>query len=266
MGEIAYFLAKRQGVSREDLERFGLAGVSGGMGPQSISTSKGPSGQGGVLLSFSKETPRPSTAREWRKAVRGDFWLGFDPEDPPGPEDLARPRQVAGHLVTMRGGGQWMIPVARSFPIGTALPQIIVLDESGKVTTETVPEYVDVSRKAERIWSALSQALADCAERRAAGEEDAQALWSISLQERFEIAVEALSVNYRVEADEVSLLKIMEDAHQDQILHALIDWPTVEQWAKKNSLPESSPTTDGEAANSGTTGPPSATSKSSGER
>jgi len=267
MGSILYFIAGEAGAAEAVLRARNLSGVLAGLKPTTRGIYNGPEGKSGVLLAGnpSGDIGYFPDRQTWRKGTRGDFWLGFDPEDPPTPEDLARPRLVSGHTVEMRGGGKWTIPVARSFPVGTGLPQIIVLDETGTVTTETVPEFVDLSRRAEKIWTAMIEAAAAAEEKRAAGDETAVAVWSISFAERFEIAVAALAVNYRLEADEISLLKIMEGIHQDQILYALVDGPALDLFAKKNSIPESSPTTDGEAASCPTTAPPSATSKSCGE-
>jgi hypothetical protein len=52
--------------------------------------------------------------QEWREVKRvgySTYWIGWMRDARPGPDDLARPRQLRGWPVRLADGNQWMVPV-----------------------------------------------------------------------------------------------------------------------------------------------------------
>lgn len=47
----------------------------------------------------------------WRRSLCDRFWLGWDRDNPPGPNDLRNDYSVAGVPVELRDGNLWMIPL-----------------------------------------------------------------------------------------------------------------------------------------------------------
>ena len=84
--------------------------------------TSGPGGLGGVIYSDgSGRTGYYPDVQDWSES--GLFWIGVD-RDPVTPESLERAEMIGGHYVRLEDGHDWLIPVARCFPIGSRLPSI----------------------------------------------------------------------------------------------------------------------------------------------
>ena len=160
--------------------------------------------------------------QEWRRVEyegAGAWWLGWMKDAVPGPSDLVRETIVEGYPVRLRDGKDWLVPVARSYLVGTRLPQVLRLNPKGEVAGEVVPEYADLFERTCEVAAA------------AYGEGKLE----MEQKDAFALVTDALSVNYRVYLAEVSELGLQDTAVRTQIMRALIDMPACEDWVKEQN-------------------------------
>ncbi len=174
---------------------------------------KGPGGQNGTIFSDgSGKTGFYPDMQEW--VAVDDYYVGVD-RDTITPSDLARPEIVDGHFVRLEDGNEWLIPCARVFPSGTRLPESLILGPDGQLVSEVLPRFAEFSKDADRVYDFFL------------GEYD------ILQGDAWNIAVKALNINYRIDKHEVSLLKLLTTTNITKIMKAIIDYPAVEEAAKK---------------------------------
>ena len=201
----------------------------------------GPSGGPGAL--FAPEPARPDgkaavvayqpDAQAWAKAPGGTYHVGFWAGKPPRPEDIQRPELLDCYVVPTPAG-DWLVPVARHFDKGTALPHHIYLGDDGKaVEGDVLERFAALSAHGDRVWDGFraQQGLLDEGETPAPPIDDTEA---------FTIVAEALAFTYRVSAVEANLLArhkrwLPSDALR-QVLRCLFDlpgWQAAEQARKE---------------------------------
>lgn len=209
---LAYFVPGWQGATLERLATIGL-GHAFDRPPVVGIAPRGPDGGQGVILT-AEEVRRAEW--EWTRAPGRSWWVGTWGETQP--EGLARARQIAGHRVRLEDGHEWLVPVARSFAVGSVLPQRLVLGEDGK-TWEGRPlaRFVAISARAARVARVLFDEL----------EEGEGPL--VVLGEGADIAVEALAINYRIGPVEAAALGLLSEPAVFEVCKALVDWPTIER-------------------------------------
>jgi len=168
----------------------------------------------------------------WKPLPGSDAWLGWYTDQPPTPDDLARPDGLAGHLVTLGDGRQWVAPVARGvIDAGETLdwyyatPRQVDVDDAGEwVAGEVVPKYRELWQLAVAWWDAKK-----------AGTLEGTNL-TFDFANYNDGALTALATNYRVGRFEVAKLGLFDEHNPAAILDALVDWPTVTEWLKKNLM------------------------------
>ena len=175
----------------------------------------------------------------WETIPKSDVLVGMYTDDPPTPEDLQRPTILDGHLVALEDNHQWMIPVARAVAevdgevvAYDKLPHNVGTDSEGNWSRNgTLPKFSNLWKLALRWWEAI------------AGELEGQAIEgrdkvgiTMEFNDIAEGAFEALQTNYRVGRREVSMLGLFSDQSMYQILHALVDMPTIQVFAKKKLI------------------------------
>lgn len=208
--------------------------------PEHLNTKRdvqgGPGGENGTIYTNGKgKTGYYPKEQEWMEVAgeSGCYHLGVD-RDPLAPADLERDELIAGHLVTLEDGHDWLIPVARCFPAGTNLPEALILGPDGGLVSEILPRFAKFAEDAERVYAALGD-----------GED-------MSLTDGWDVAVRALSLNYHLGRHEVSFLKLLTTTNMTLILRAIIDYPTItaaiEDHKKKESLQDSDSLNDGSGA------------------
>lgn len=185
----------------------------------------------------------------WTECDGGKFWIGYQPDKPPTPDELARPEQVDGYYARLEDGNDWVVPVARQFAGGTKLLESLCLSPDGQAVTAILPRFVAISKLAERIFDIVveNNSVADTDQTDLIG-------W----------ASQALAVNYFVDKWAMSALNILTTRNVQDILMRLIDGP---MWTavledmeaeKKNTSGASSNTTSGDPGSlDPTTGQPS---------
>jgi hypothetical protein len=162
--------------------------------------------------------------QKWEKVSNDEtdtYWLGVDRDDF-SPSDIERGELIDGHLVTLEDGNKWLIPVARVFPIGTRLPEALILGPGGELVSEVLPRFAQFSKDADRAYDALT------------GEGE------LSIADAWEIAVKALSLNYKLDRQEVSLLHLLTTTNIMEILKAIVDLPAILEMSKKKAEESSS--------------------------
>ena len=122
----------------------------------------------------------------WRKRAKGAYWVGWEKASPPCPESLVRPKQLAGELVTLSDGRQWLIPTARQ------LPCILGIDDEGNNESRLKPRYAEFYAQAEK---ALKE-------------------WcfgdgGMPFFEGRDLCVRALALNYRINLDVADALNLI---------------------------------------------------------
>lgn len=166
----------------------------------------------------------------WRKAPGRDWWLGWYRDHVPGPNELRREKQLAGHWVELGDGRKWLAPVARSWAgdVGNvrwvrAVEAAYALDEEGNWAV------TGVAAAHEALWGAANAVWEEVRQLEETGKR------TLELQDQAGMAVLALGMNYRVSAVEASALGLLTDGAMAEIFRALIDWPKLEELSKKNA-------------------------------
>jgi hypothetical protein len=239
-----YFIPNHPGgnVTRADFEALGLGYALSVGDPDARVCRAGPEGLSGILA---VPSPVPGSGVDrgpdslyepakqvWRKGPGGKYWVGFYKNQPPMPASLRREKLIEGEPTKLSGGGEWLVPIARSVVRGTTLPKAMVLGEDNETWEQKeLEEYAHLCRDAERAWEVLSRTTTD---------EDGNGVAKIGWQEGMRIAVSALSANYRVGPIEVAMLRLT-DGDMWEVLRSVCDVPALErvmaERAKKNSAP-----------------------------
>ena len=223
MAGILYFFPGRSGMTVDEVAKLGLAEVITNFSVRGV-TNSGPGGKAGMIVAPQQEQfgshigyfPEEQT---WEKSATADHWLGIYKDNPPKPEDLAREEQIAGHELVLGDGQKWLVPVARSFQGLSPLPQRLRLGPEGKLVGEMLPRYIAMSEAAERVWEDWKLAVSQ-------GETGEEPRGNMDIEHGWRIAVMALSVNYRIDPDEASLLGLIDTQCLAKVLRAIIDIPT----------------------------------------
>jgi len=234
MSGFLYFIPGVQAVSEKTLADKGLSDRL--VAFESIQVQKGPGDAPGMLLrsNLSKGVSRFGyypDQQTWSQS--GAFWTGIINSEPPQPGELKRDDFINGHPVKLNDGNEWMIPVARAFPTGTNLPCSLSLGPDGELVFDILERYVPFSKHAERLFLEFYGGLA--------GESEEEASERLHDLDWFNHAVEALAVNYRVGAQEVSLLKLLTTRNVFEVCRAVVDFPEFvkrveEMGSKKKTL------------------------------
>ena len=241
MAAFLYFLPGRRDVSRESVESAGITAVDDLSSVSFCETERGPDGGAGIIFAVEPKTeggklPKvgyyPKT-QQWQSFNKGKYWIGYVQALPPFPADLRKTEVIDGHHAMLDDGNDWLIPIARVFGTGSALPQSLILGPDGELVMEAMPAFAKLSAQADRVFSAFLD-----------GGED------LTLQECWDIALSALQQNYRLSGPEVSLLRLLNTTNVQTVLGNLIDLPAIMEAVnnQKKSQDDSNNLSDGEAA------------------
>lgn len=240
-----YIESAKVDVKIADLRQFGLGYAFDGdrdFSPVGCSRGPGDSGQGIVVADTNRLRPRalgfyPDNQR-WMRIPKSGVWIGIYSADRPAPADLQRAEMLDGHFVRLEDGNDWLIPVARG--VGEIdgrlvpfdkLPHAIGVDDDGNwIRDGAISKYEHLWALALRWWDEIQRGL----DGEAIGD-GAKVVVSMEFNDIADGAVEALTTNYRLHKAEVSMLSLLSDRVMYQVMHALVDMPTIEAFAKKNA-------------------------------
>lgn len=148
MGSFLVFIDGNQNATgREILASCGLSALVSDAGSPvaatEISGNGGPSGNGGMLvLPFSKGasvdppllfSPALQTWVRCKPSDAVDYWIGWQNDSKPGPDDLARAVQHEGPRVRFHDGNLWQLPAC------LLTRQVYGLDDHGRPCRRTEP-------------------------------------------------------------------------------------------------------------------------------
>ena len=150
-------------------------------------------------------------------------WIGYDPHDLPGPQDLERDQIISGYYQPLGDGHDWACPVIRMHLGKVNLPDVWRL-VNGKIVSQIKPDWQWAWDLSGQIWDSHITGADPTVE--------TAFLWCSKL----------LGINYRIGPVEASILGLLGRDELPGILRAAIHGPFVE-WAKaelKKSDPASS--------------------------
>lgn len=231
MGQLLYFVEKLEACSGQDLERLGLRYAFEGDGCATRRCSDGPGGQPGLVLGMrSEQLGYWRDAQTWQQLREGPpvVWVGWSTAAPPSPADFLRPTAIPGHEVQLADGQRWRVPIAFRLEGGTvqrALPSRMRLDPQGRwVSDDVLPRF-------KRLW--------EIACRWFDMNDPADSQQGLTVAEAADLCAEVLGVNYRLSRAEVGALGLLDDRDSiQQILNAVIDWPTYIAWVAQQKKTE----------------------------
>lgn len=160
------------------------------------------------------------------------LWIGYENDSPPTPEGLARAKQIDGHHVRV-GSHSWLVPIARRWTFETGAP--LWYDSLPKKLTylNGAWQYGETIERCARLWK-IAERWMDETQYAASGEDNPERP-VLTLLEAAELAVEALSFNYRVWHEEMSMIGVLDGSVVRDVLNAVIDLPTYREWVEKKS-------------------------------
>jgi hypothetical protein len=235
-----YFLpAAKTSDIPANLKRWGLSYLLDGEGSIHPGRQASVAGVHGLVIgckaNWSIEEVKAGDHIEWAKFPKPFAeippmlgWVKDQPMPGPGPDDLARVKQISGELHTLADGNRWLLPIAKQYTGQSNLPMSFGLDEeTGDWITDTVvKEYREIWRHANQYLAAMTEAF----ETHVEGEPfkwvipDGNALVSDSFQ-----------ANYRVCEMELAKLGLLVSGIHQLVADTLIDSNGWNQLKKKEA-------------------------------
>ena len=193
---------------------------------QTRQSERGPGGKACTLWQYRSASKRllyKPEQQTWSESLTGGYWTGFYNDEKPTEQELRRDVQLAGHLIELGNGEKWLIPVARFISGGSRLPQSLILGSNGELVTETLPEFAAFGCKVEKLWQDFENEM---------NQVEAEPL--VDAKQRWQLAVEALRLNYFVGADEVNALRLLTTKNLNEIMAAILAVPSWVKMANDN--------------------------------
>lgn len=220
-----YFIpTDRKAAAAALLKSIGLEySLAGDQAVSSRYCANGPGSGGGLIVTHNADDLDSSykpDAQTWRKGPSGKFFVGRASDAVIGPAHLARAKIYDGTPVRLLDGNDWIVP--RCFGLlenrPTTLPHVFDLDdESDRVMARVDPRFDRLCKGAFDFWMEWSGQ----AEAKTTGEQ------------RLQLAIDALAVNYRLSRIEaVGCLSLLGTDQMALILRAMIDADEIEAFAQ----------------------------------
>jgi hypothetical protein len=221
------YLPGCRGASPDHLRNVGLEPLlDDGTSLSSIDVVGGPDRGRGTIFYFG-DHPRPgyfAKEQSWSPCKPNGtlpakrFWLGYAHGAKPRPTDLMRRSSLGGEEVLLADGNAWRIPAPAK------LPHTYALDSQGRPVRKTKSAYQE--------WVDRAFSLGDrIMEWRRGGKPD------LSIAGTFSFMVATLAMNYRVNADVVDWLGLLDDVSFARIIDAVFELGALEQLEKKKTEP-----------------------------
>lgn len=238
-GFLYFFESDKQVFDVSDLDTQGLRyAIESQTRTQPLRAGASPSGNAGFVIcdaeavQSAKYLPDQQT---WVAMVgKPGCWIGYPKDNPPPLATLARDKQLPGRPITLLDGSRILIPIARRWSEhderllwSIALPQALRRDDEGR----WVPS--SVTARYRHLWQLLVGYIdaAELAIQTADAADGASVFFAYAPIN--ELAVSAITANYRASADEVEICGIYDVETRDNIIAVLKDDATREAWIKK---------------------------------
>lgn len=245
MAVFLYYIPNKAVLKIKDIESAGVKGIFEENTPRIDARviTNGPDGGTGMICAM--DVPgRPQIGcyldrQAWQKV--GDYWIGYDKENPPKPESIARKNNLAGHLVKL-AHDEWLVPCARHFfpEYGSPLPKVFALGPDGNMVEEPDPRYAELCQGADRSWYWFCK---DFGMEEYLGEIEEPD--RPSMADRYNFAAMALAINYRLTAAELLVRREITTESLLDIEKAVFDWPSVVAFSEAASKKNNASTPDG---------------------
>jgi len=218
MSGFAIYLPGLIDFGQSELETLGVWDLCTDKFPETSPISQhGPDGGSGCLLCWrvgNIEIEFPLSVdldkQDWEKAPGKDYWIGFLKDRHPTPMDLMRQPQFGGIETKLSDQQTWLIPVAKDLPHKSGV------GEDGKYRRIVDDRFRDYFQKTEGYILALFAG--------ATGETNGDGNIEISLSDTYEFSSLALSINYRLNRELISVLEILDDAAMIEIIRVASDY------------------------------------------
>jgi len=173
----------------------------------------GPGGKSGIVVAaIGAGVAGPvynKDSQTWRECEGGKYWLGFENDDKPTPESLECDQVYCDLLLPLGDGNMWGIPNQK------VLPKWIDVDAVGKRVERPCEANADFAARVEKV-AAFYYAEKDTIER----DFDEDFIW--------QLAMDALAVNYNISSYEIAALKLLTDQFVFNIILTIIDHPAIQ--------------------------------------
>lgn len=175
----------------------------------------GPGGKSGTIICYrDNRIDIPSRfgffpdQQTWHPVDDGSLlWIGLHNDQPPMPEDMQRAKVFRGYEMELGDGNEWQIPIIRRpTDLATTLPQSQYIDR-GKLVQSLKAAYSSYWEHNEEVADFFL-----------AGKET-------KVVRLHELAIEALSLNYRFGHNEQKILGIVDSENYQALLSYTIDLP-----------------------------------------
>ena len=195
--------------SRDLLADVGLAQLADDDVADALPCTVGPSGSGGVVLSWQMKLGAPRFGyfpdqQEWTALAGGAWWLGTERESPITPADVSRQRLYASLTAVLRDGNEWRVPIV------SELPQLWGCDEKGGLVRRPSPEFAGLIDLGTRAYQSLLRALDTV------GDDGVAA----AVPEAWDLIGQALALNYRLCPEIIAHLRLIDDSNFARLLLA----------------------------------------------
>ena len=174
-----------------ELEKADMADFVGNA--EALRVPDGPDGTGGAVFAWWHKQDRHIGYRpdqqHWIKSAEG-YWVGMWKDDPPSPQQLARPYQERGRWVTLGDGNSWLIPEVHE------IDRNLILGDDGTWKFE-------VQRKHHQLWlESICWAENFFGKKPGAGV-------TLNLLQMIEFVISVLRLNYRIVPEVASHLRLL---------------------------------------------------------
>lgn len=165
------------------------------------------------------------------------YWIGINPTQPPGPDDLQRPTVRRGTAVELGDGRHWIVPSAYWLPATNGVD--LATKKFGRQFHPEFREYCEqAGRYAMEVFSRaedIKMLASTYGTPAALGHKAANV--SIPLEDAWGHCCRALDINYRLTPELATVLGLLNDASVIRVCAASFDFPLIEEALKKNELP-----------------------------
>tara|TARA_Y100000310_G_scaffold227151_1_gene229368 strand:+ start:157 stop:882 length:726 start_codon:yes stop_codon:yes gene_type:complete len=224
----------------EKLDPVGLSHAGLNESSSAAGATDGPAGRPGMFAAHTdarlKRIGYYPEKQEWHQC--GEFWIGLNGSGVQ-PHQLMKRDLLAGHMVELGDGNEWLIPAAIRPDTMQPLLPFSYSGENGEWTKAVKEQF-------QPFWELALEVLEIITVSAEGSEENQEALQKFTDEYRLNAAVLALSINYRISKYECQILELFDDENLNQIMFSIIDWPTVEDAFKKKEPDDSLSTTPGD--------------------